>query len=175
MALVQGPDKDLDLNRLFEELVEEHQTRLLRVCYLYLKDEAQAKDAVQETFLKAYKGLSSFKGESQLSTWLHRIAINVCRDMQKTPWFRYTDRFITPEMLPEVVHEPDEKEENLLVAVMNLPRKLREVVLLYYYQNYDTATTADILGLARSSVSSRLQRARLKLKEALERMDLHEN
>lgn len=173
MALVQGPDKQINRQR-FEKLVEEHQTSLLRGCYLYLKDHAMAEDAVQETFLKAYRSMEAFRGESSEITWLTRIAINVCRDMQRTTWFRLIDRFTTPEMLPEPAQEFTEPEESLVLSIMNLPRKLREVVVLYYYQNFDTQEIAETLGIARSSVSSRLKRARVKLREVLERMDSDE-
>lgn len=174
MALVQGPDKQMTAGQRFELLVEEHQTSLLRTCYLFLKDHSLAEDAVQETFLKAYRSMDTFRGESSERTWLTRIAINVCKDMRKATWFRLVDRFTTPEMLPETAYAYSEPEESLVLLVMNLPRKLREVVVLYYYQNFDTYEIADALGIARSSVSSRLQRARLKLRASLERMDANE-
>lgn len=84
------------------------------------------------------------------------------------------NRKVTPDMLPEASVPPKEYEDDLMVEVMNLPFKLREVVLLYYYQNMDTNEIADILGIARSSVSGRLQRARGKLRDILEGMDSDE-
>jgi RNA polymerase sigma-70 factor (ECF subfamily) len=170
MEVVLGPDKILEKNLRFEKLVADHQTALLRSCYLFLRDYHLAEDAVSETFLKAYIKFDGFRGDSSEKTWLMRIAVNVCKDMHRASWFRYINRRITPDMLPDMADERSQDEDNLLLEILNLPRRLREVVILYYYQNYDTNEIADLLGIARSSVSSRLQRAREKLREVLERM-----
>lgn len=92
MGVVQGPDSIQDQNDYFERLVNQYQTSLLRTCYMYLRDQEQAKDAVQETFLKAYRNLGAFRGESAEKTWLMKIAVNTCHDMRKTGWFRHMDR-----------------------------------------------------------------------------------
>ena len=91
MRVVQGPDSDQDQNRHFERLVNLYQTSLLRTCYMYLRDQEQAEDAVQETFFKAYRNLSAFRGESAEKTWLMKNAINTCRDMRKTGWFLHIE------------------------------------------------------------------------------------
>ena len=174
MGVVQGPDSNQDQNERFERLVNQYQTSLLRTCYMYLRDREQAEDAVQETFFKAYRNFGAFRGESAEKTWLMKIAINTCRDMRRTGWFLHMDRRMTPEMLPEASVPFEEIEEGLIVEVMNLPLRLREVILLYYYQNMDTNEIAQTLGIARSSVSGRLQRARKKLREILEGTDSDE-
>lgn len=174
MGVVQGPDSNQDQNERFERLVNQFQASLLRTCYMYLRDREQAEDAVQETFFKAYRYFGAFRGESAEKTWLMKIAINTCRDMRRTGWFLHMDRRVTPEMLPDASVPFEEIEEGLIVEVMNLPLRLREVVLLYYYQNMDTNEIAQTLGIARSSVSGRLQRARKKLREILEGTDSDE-
>lgn len=174
MGVVQGPDSNQNQNERFERLVNQFQASLLRTCYMYLRDQEQAEDAVQETFFKAYRNLGAFRGESAEKTWLMKIAVNTCHDMRKTGWFRHMDRRVTPEMLPEASVPFQEFEEGLIVEVMNLPLRLREVVLLYYYQNMDTNEIAQTLGIARSSVSGRLQRARKKLRDVLEGTDSDE-
>lgn len=174
MGVVQGPDSNQDQNERFERLVNQFQASLLRTCYMYLRDREQAEDAVQETFFKAYRNFGTFRGESAEKTWLMKIAINTCRDMRRTGWFLHMDRRVTPEMLPDASVPFEEIEEGLIVEVMNLPLRLREVVLLYYYQNMDTNEIAQTLGIARSSVSGRLQRARKKLREILEGTDSDE-
>ena len=83
----------------FSRLVSQYQRQLLHMCAMYLHDSAAAEDAVQETFLKAYRALPQFRGECNEKTWLMRIAMNVCRDMTRSAWFRHTDRRITPEEL----------------------------------------------------------------------------
>lgn len=174
MGVVQGPDSNQNQNERFERLVNQFQASLLRTCYMYLRDQEQAEDAVQETFFKAYRNLGAFRGESAEKTWLMKIAVNTCHDMRKTGWFRHMDRRVTPEMLPEASVPFQEFEEGLIVEVMNLPLRLREVVLLYYYQNMDTNEIAETLGIARSTVSGRLQRARKKLRDVLEGMEVDE-
>jgi RNA polymerase sigma-70 factor (ECF subfamily) len=171
---VQGPDNTQSKRLLLERLVAEHQASLLRTCYLYLRDRMQAEDAVQETFLKAWRSLDNFRGDSSEKTWLLRIAVNTCHDMRKAGWHRLFDRRITPEMLPDAGEMQEEYDDSLLTTVMNLSSRLREVVLLYYYHNLNTMEIADVLGIARSSVSARLQQARARLRTVLERMEADE-
>ncbi len=173
MSNVKGPDGAQERDQAFEELVAEHQTMLLRTCFLYLGDRALAEDAVQETFLKAYRSMDAFRGESSRRTWLMKIAMNTCRDLYRSGWFRWTDRRYTPDMLPETAAPVAEEDSELLLAVMRLPRRLREVTLLHYYQGMSTVEIADSLHIAQSSVSGRLKRAREKLRAALEGSEPH--
>lgn len=155
----------------FELLVAQNQEKLLRTCYLYLRDRQLAEDAVQETFLKAYRSLPAFRGDSSEKTWLMRIAVNTCRDLYRSEWFRHMDRRVIPEELPESGVPFTSREESLIVEVMRLPRRLREATLLYYYHGMDEREIAEALGVSRSAVSDRLSRARRKLKELLEGRD----
>ena len=157
-----------------ERLVEQHQTAVLRTCYLYLCDRSQAEDAVQETFLKVYKGLDTFRGESSEKTWIMKIATRVCYDMNHSGWFRFMNRHVTPEMLPAEEAPEKRNDAELAEAVMKLPYKLREVILLYYYQGMNVNEIADALNLSHSSVSGRLKRGREKLKKMLEGRELDE-
>ncbi|MEG2252621.1 MAG: sigma factor, partial [Clostridia bacterium] len=72
----------------FCQLVTQYQLPLLRMCCIYLHDKSLAEDAVQETFLKAFKAISTFRGECSEKTWLMRIAINTCHDIKRSGWFR---------------------------------------------------------------------------------------
>lgn len=169
MEAVKDPDSRRD--QTIERLITQHQTSLLRLCYVQLQDQALAEDAVQETFLKAYKGFDSFRGDSSEKTWLTRIAVNTCRDFQRGGWFKHTDRRVTPDMLPVGTIQPDTDDLDLSLAVMKLPRKMREAILLYYYQDMSTEEIAETLGIAQSSVSNRLRRGREKLRKLLEGRD----
>ena len=169
MEAVKDPDSRRD--QAIEKLILQYQTPLLRLCFIQLQDRALAEDAVQETFLKAYKSFAQFRGECSEKTWLTRIAVNTCRDFQRGRWFRHTDRRVTPEMLPIGEVQPETEDLDLSLAVMKLPRKLREAILLYYYQDMSTEEIAEALGIAQSSVSSRLQRSREKLRKLLEGRD----
>ena len=169
MEAVKDPDSRRD--QTIERLITQHQTSLLRLCYVQLQDQALAEDAVQETFLKAYKGFDSFRGDSSEKTWLTRIAVNTCRDFQRGGWFKHTDRRVTPDMLPVGTVQPDTEDLDLSLAVLKLPRKMREAILLYYYQDMSTEEIAETLGIAQSSVSNRLRRGREKLRKLLEGRD----
>lgn len=166
MQAVKDPGCGRD--ETIERMVTTWQLPLLRLCYIHLKDKTLAEDAVQETFLKAYRGINSFRGDSSEKTWLFKIAVNTCRDMTRGGWFRHTDRRVTPDMLPEAVLPPDEEQQDLALAVMNLPVKYREAIVLYYYQDMDTVQIGKVLGIGQSSVSNRLKKGRNLLKEALE-------
>ena len=168
MSNVMGPDSARERETAFEQLVLTHQTALLRTCYMYLRDQQLAEDAVQDTFVKAYRSMHTFRGESSERTWLIKIAMNTCRDLYRTGWYRFMDRRFTPDMLPEAGVPFEEHEEILVTAVMRLPVKLREVILLYYYQGMNINEIADSLRLKQSSVSGRLKRAREKLRKILE-------
>lgn len=150
-------------------MVEQYQTTILKVCYAYLCNLEDAKDAVQETFLKAYNNLGSFRGECSEKSWLIRIARNTCLDMRRSAWYRRVDQRIQLEDLSEV-HQSDapEDEQQLTYAIMRLPSKLKDAVILYYYQDLPMKEVAEILNITQPSVSNRLSRARKKLKMHLE-------
>ena len=156
-----------------ERAVAAYQTALLRLCYVQLQDQALAEDAVQETFLKAYRAYDRYRGESSEKTWLSRIAVNTCRDLQRGRWFRHIDRRISLDSLPEPAIQPSDDHVDLTLALMRLPRKLRETLMLYYYQDMNTSEIAETLGIAQSSVSNRLKRGRDALRKALERREDH--
>ena len=146
MSGIKGPDRAPE--EKLAQWIRDYQAALLRSCYLYLQDRGLAEDAVQETYLKAYQHWADFRAESSEKTWLFRIAINTCRDMRRSAWFRHRDQRLT-----------------LLVA--NLPRKLKEVVLLYYYQDFSVTEIAQALSISQSSVSGRLKRAREALRRGM--------
>ncbi len=172
MEIVTGPDSICE--KQFDRLVAQYQTALLRMCYIYLQDRALAEDAVQETYLKAYKSLPDFRGDCHEKTWLVRIAVNTCRDMQRSGWFKHTDRRVTPEELSEVSQASQQDACEITLEIMKLPRKLREVVLLYYYQNMTTAEIGGILGCSKAAISHRLKQAREKLHDVLAGGEMHD-
>lgn len=165
-------EPDSDQNRFLVELVNEYQEMLLHMCYVYLRDQEMARDAVQETFLKACRNLNAFRGESNVKTWLIRIAINTCKSMQRSAWLRHHDRRITPEDLPQTAMISPANDLDLMCDIMQLPSKLKEVILLYYWQNMNVSQIAQSLGIAQSTVTRRLQHARDTLHNMLERRDM---
>ena len=174
MSNVAGPDTAPNRDQRFERLVDQYQEAVLRTCYLYLRDKTQAEDATQETFLKVYRTMETFRGESSEKTWIMKIAMRVCYDMNHVNWYRLINRRVTLEMLPEASAPFEEKDSMLTLAVMQLPIRLREVILLHYYQGLNVNETAEVLGISQPSVSNRLKRGREKLREALEGRELDE-
>ena len=165
MQGIEAPDPAAE--QYFTELVETYQTSLLRMCYLNLHDLGLAEDAVQETLVKAYRAMPAFRGESEVKTWLMRIAINTCRDMQRGAWLKHIDRRVTLDQIPEPSRAFPEDMIAINMEIAQLPVKLREVVLLYYYQGMKTEDIAETLGIAVSSVAGRLKRAKEKLRHAM--------
>ena len=165
MQVVTGPDNHKE--ERFAQLVALYEQQLLRMCYVYLHDAGLAEDAVQECFLKAYRAMDSFRGDSSEKTWLMRIAINTCKDMRRSNWFRLRTHTLRLEDLPEAAAPFTTEDSLLTLEIMRLPHKLMEAVLLYYYQGMTVYEIAQLLGITAPSVSTRLQKARARLRTAL--------
>lgn len=166
MPGIQGPDS-LKQDR-FILLIHRYEKEILKICYLYLHDTEMAKDAVQETFLKAYLHLDSLRDGNKEKSWLVRIAVNICRDQLRSPWATHINRYIQPEDLQVSAEPKDETHLVLTAAIMNLPRREMEAVLLRYIQGYDIQESASVLGITPSAVSRRCRRACCRLKNELE-------
>lgn len=148
-------------------MMREHGDSLVRSCALILKDASLAEDAVQESFVKAWKALPRFREECSELSWLTRICINTCRDYQRGFWFRRVDRRKQPEDLNLIAEDIQPQDASVAEAVLALPLKYREVILLRYYHDLPLKEIASALGLGVPTVSSRLIRAKEQLRESL--------
>lgn len=148
-------------------LMERYEKSLLRMCCVYLRDTSAAEDAVQESFLRAYRSMDDFRGESSEKTWLYSIAMNVCRDMRRAAWYRYVDKRIDFDRLPQAVAPVSEVSIALMTEVMRLPRKNMEAVWLYYYENLNLREVGALLGVTPAAVGYRLDKAKKLLRRAL--------
>lgn len=166
MATVQGPDSSREAR--LNQMMLMHEKELLRLCCLYLHDVNLAQDAVQETFLKAYRKLDAFEGRASERTWLMRIAVNTCRDMCRSGWFRHVDKMVSLDDLPVPTAPPSTEHIALTTAIMQLPVKQKEVVLLHCDQGLTVRETARALGISAPAVMNRLNKARAELARALE-------
>ena len=167
MSRIKGPDRAQDPNHELERLVLQYQQPLLRTCFLYLRDRTLAEDAVQETFLKAYRGLPKFRGDCSEKAWLICIAVNSCKTMMRRPWFKITRQSVFWEPLPLPDPNADEEAIELTQEIMKLPPKQREVILLYYYHGLTGKEIAKALGISGAAVSKRLKQAKNQLHFAL--------
>ncbi len=172
MEVIQAPDQDR-IDRL-DRMVRQYEKDLLRLCCVYLRDWNAAEDVVQETFLKAYKNLDSFRGDSGEKTWLIRIALNGCRDYRRSAWFRYIDSRVSIDDLSVPAEAPSTAQADMTLAIMKLKPKYMEAVLLYFYEGYSMKEIGEMLGISDAAVSGRLHKAKQKLKQTLKGGDQDE-
>ncbi len=160
-----------DRSAEIETLIDEYGDDILRLCYIYTKDYSQAEDLFQEVFIKIYKSLDNFRQDSDIYTWITRIAINTCKDYLKSAWIKRNILFWDVKTEEKGTVETDVIKEierdYILNAVLNLPEKYRVVIYLYYYKGFTTADMAQILKTKESTIRSRLMRAREILKSNL--------
>jgi RNA polymerase sigma-70 factor (ECF subfamily) len=186
IAVSEDPDSSC-LDRIrsgeldsFEDLMNRYGQRVYRTLLGILRNPEEARDAVQDTFLKAFQHLPGFEGRSKFSTWLLSIAINTGlqrlrerRPMESLDESRPDDERFRPRQLQAWVDDPEKSysraEVGALIdrAVMGLPAKYRVVIVLRDIEQLSGEETASALGLAIPAMKSRLLRGRLMLREAL--------
>lgn len=154
--------------------MEAYGDAVLRTCYLYLKDRYLAEDAAQETFVKVYEHMETFRGESSEKTWITRIAVNVCKNYIRKNWFQKERTSLEEGRQQDGSYEMAEDGMTLVPAIFGLPEKYREVILLYYYRELKVKEIADILDLKEAAVLQRLKRGRDLLKNRLKEDGLWE-
>lgn len=153
----------------FMQWVQTYGDAILRTCFVYLMNVQDAEDAMQDTFLKAWKAMEQFEKRNGASekTWLMSIAINVCRDYRRAKWFRKVDLQKSLEDLPARYISVEDKDVSLTMDVMRLPEQLKQPVLLHYYQELTIREVAEVLKAAPSTIHRRLKQAEKILKMSL--------
>ena len=189
-GVATGTDSDLDLVHAskngdvaaFEQLVKRYDRKLFRIAQSVTHNREDSQDVVQETFLKAYQHLAEFRGDSQFSTWLIRITLNQSlmklRKQRRTREVSLDEDFQADgDMLPmkvtdwapnpEQLYRACELRDILRKTLAELRTSLRTVFVLQDLEGLSTDQTAQVLNLSHSAVKSRLWRARLQLRERL--------
>ena len=161
-------DRLTERDAWLEQAMAQWEVPLLRTCYLLLRDAALAEDAVQDTFVKAWRFYGSYRGEASEKTWLMRIAVNACRDLQRSKWFIHIDRRVNMDDLPEPSVPFELPDDTVTRAILSLPAGLRQVITLRYFQGLTVQETAEVLRIARRTVHYRLDKAERCLKSSLE-------
>ena len=171
--------------RAFETLVRAFSPRLLAVALRLLGSEEDARDALQDAFLSAFRSLDRFAGESRLSTWLHRIVVNASLMKLRTrrrkpeesiedllPRFDSTGHQVEPPVLWRDAAVDSSNRDAICTLVRHhidrLPENYRTVLLLRDIEGFDTEETARLLGVTRNAVKLRLHRARQGLRNLLD-------
>ena len=160
----------------FAVLIRRYQDKILGFCLSMLSENEAARDAAQEIFIKAYKGLADFRGDSAFSTWLYRIAFNHCRTLQQRTASARTEsldamsapaREEAERRIPRPLDTSDDDLSKLAAqAVDSLPAGYRAAISLRL-QGADYQTIAATLGVSVDSVKARLRRARIILRDRL--------
>ena len=166
----------------FQCTVEAHQALVFNVCLRMLGDWHEAQDLTQDVFFKAYKALPQLRGEAKVSTWLYRIAVNLCLNHQRR---RKRERWLsldwlseqggdeqaagipTVEGTPATALAQQEKEGLVQAAIRSLPEKQRVALVLSVYERLSYQEIATVMGCSLASVESRLHRAKENLAKAL--------
>ena len=154
----------------FDRLVERHQRDIYRLCYRYVNNHEDASDLAQDSFLKAYRAIGRFRGDSAFATWLYRIAVNTCLN------FRSAKRMVQEELSESladpaapVVQTMEEREQarRIREAVTRLPDRQRATLILKIYHELTHEEVAGILGSSVGTVKANLFHALGNLRKML--------
>jgi RNA polymerase sigma-70 factor (ECF subfamily) len=173
-----GADPDVALaaagdRRAFERLYRQHMGRVFSLCARMVNDRTQAEELTQDVFVRAWEKLHLFRGEAAFGTWLHRMTVNVVLNARKTEGrmrTRYEDDDDGSgiDELPGRPLAPGDRMD-LEAAVAKLPKGARRVFILHDVEGYKHEEIAGMLGVTTGATKAQLHRARLLLREALNR------
>ncbi|MCA0988518.1 sigma-70 family RNA polymerase sigma factor [Guptibacillus algicola] len=173
---MEDSQKDLMLENAMVQYGEE----LTRLAYTYVKDTYTAKDIVQNSFIKYYEKIHTFREEATLKTWLYRITINECKDYLKSWSHRKLQVF---SFIQETARGTETSVENSVIQqstneeikeiVLNLPTKYKEVIFLYFYHSLKIEEIAEVTSLTSNTVKTRLRRGKQKLKTLMEEAEMY--
>lgn len=165
----------------FKRLVEDHQNAIYNQAYSMLGSREEAEEATQDVFMRAYRGLSAFRGESKLSTWIYRITTNVCisRLRLKKPDIISLDESVADngrplaQLLADLMDTPDKQYERKQLArimteqVRRLPANWAKAINLHHFQGFSYTEISKIMKLPRPTVASFVIRGRQRLVKML--------
>lgn len=144
--------------------VECYADTVRRICFVHLKKYEDVEDAFQEVFLKYLLHEENFESHAHEKAWLIRVAINVCRDMLRSPFRRRVTS------LEDIAYEPfymQQEEGELLGCILGMPQKYRDVLYLFYYEGYSAVEIAGLMHRKENTIYTWLARAKKMLKEKL--------
>ena len=173
-----GPDSDVALaaagdRRAFERLYRLHVNRVFTLCARMVNDRTRAEELTQDVFVRAWEKLELFRGEAAFGTWLHRMAVNVVLNARKSDGrqrsrFEDDDEGDGIDALPARPLAPGDRMD-LESAIARLPKGARRVFTLFDVEGYKHEEIAEMLGVTTGATKAQLHRARLLLREALNR------
>jgi RNA polymerase sigma-70 factor, ECF subfamily len=186
MAPADAPLADLDERALvdaclggrtgaFDLIVERHRRAVYQLCYRFAGNHEDASDLSQEVFLRAYRGLRSFRGQASVATWLYRIGVNVClnRVSAKTTLGKLTEPIADRQFVDRSAESAsdvllrEERAAHVRTAIARLPRKQRATLILRTYHEMSHQEIADVLGTSVGAVKANFFHALANLKKLL--------
>lgn len=152
----------------FAQFYARHVDTVYRVCYIRMKNQADAEELTQETFLRAMKEPQLWEDDAHGRAWLIVTASNLCKNALRH-WFRASRQEVEDwdQAMGCVQAPPDAQESEVLSAVMKLPDQYKTVIYLFYYEGYSSTEIAQMLGKKESTVRSLLHRGRKQLSQTL--------
>ncbi|HEX9366532.1 MAG TPA: sigma-70 family RNA polymerase sigma factor, partial [Vicinamibacterales bacterium] len=161
----------------FDTLVERHQRHVYQLCYRFVGNHEDASDLAQDVFIRAYRGLRTFKGQASLGTWLYRIGVNVCLNKvgAKTPKPQSLDLLLAASdqrIASQAESAPDallrgERAERVRAAIARLPKKQRATLILRVYHELPHEEIAGLLGSSVGAVKANFFHALNNLKKLM--------
>lgn len=152
------------MRQSLHELAAMYQDNLFAVAFNICQNTQDAEDVIQDTFVQYYTTKKEFDNEEHIRAWLIRVAVNKAKNVTRTFWRRNK---VSIEDFTEMLAFETPESETLFETVMQLPKKYRIVIHLYYYEDYSVGEIAKILKLSESNVKTRLMRGHAKLREVL--------
>ncbi|QEY35715.1 sigma-70 family RNA polymerase sigma factor [Caproiciproducens galactitolivorans] len=153
-------------NDVVTEALDKYSDMVRRICFMYLKSEADVEDIFQNVFLKLLQHKEPFESDAHEKAWLCRVTINECKDFHKSFFRKNTCSIDNLEIPIE-----DKAEEGVLREVLSLPQKYRNVIYLFYFEDYTVPEIATILGRNQNTIHTHLRRAKAILKKKLRGFD----
>ena len=156
---------------MIDQYIRQYGKRLFGLCMTLCADPYEAEDLYQETWLKVVRNISRYDPAREFEPWLTKICVNTYRNtlrrIARSPVLSFRDTREKDTMMQSVPETEKKDYEPLYEAVRNLPEKMRLTVVLFYFEDMDIRSTAEVLGVPPGTVKSRLSKARKLLKEVL--------
>lgn len=169
-------------DRTFHAIVKNHSDRIYNLALMKCNQVTLAEDICQLTFMRVYKALPNFRDESQLGTWIYRIALNVCHSMIKK------ESLLSNRMVPledrsdlepieqnsdvQDIFIKDSQKEQIRLAISALPSQQSDAITLYYLKEFQYSEVAEIMEIPINTVKSHIRRAKVNLRQILMEMEV---
>ena len=165
----------------FRQLVEEYSQKVVATCYRFINDKHHAEDVAQEVFFEIYRSISQFRGQSELNTWIYRIAVNKSLDFQRkqkrkrtitdlADFFARKNEKHSESLDPQKILEDFERRDILNAQIQKLPENQKAVIILKQDKSLSNREIAEVLETSESAIEALLYRARQNLRKRLEKI-----